>query len=95
VLRAGVPGAAVPVAADQPFWARRAADLGTGPEPVPARRLDVDRLGAAIGAALARPEHRRNARRVAEQLREEDGAAAAVAAVERIAREHPRSRVRR
>jgi UDP:flavonoid glycosyltransferase YjiC (YdhE family) len=87
-----VPGVGVPVAADQPFWARRAARLGTGPEPVTAARLDAGRLTAAIVAATGHAEYRRAAGRVAARLRQEDGAAAAVAAVERIAEEWPARR---
>jgi UDP:flavonoid glycosyltransferase YjiC (YdhE family) len=92
VLRAGVPGVGVPVAADQPFWAHRAERLGTGPQPVPLSRLDVDRLAAAITAATTRAEYRRGAQRVAALLRDEDGPAAAVAAVERIAGQRSPSR---
>jgi sterol 3beta-glucosyltransferase len=52
-LRAGVPTAVVPFFADQPFWGRRIAELGVGPEPIPRRSLSVDRLANAIQQATA------------------------------------------
>jgi UDP:flavonoid glycosyltransferase YjiC (YdhE family) len=84
VLRAGVPGVGLPVAVDQPFWADRAARLGTGPPPVPLARIDAAGLAAAITAATTVSAYRREAERIAARIRAEDGGAAAVAAVEQV-----------
>jgi sterol 3beta-glucosyltransferase len=84
VLRAGVPGVGLPVAVDQPFWADRAARLGTGPPPVPLARVDAAGLAASITAATTVSAYRRRAERVAARIRAEDGPGAAVAAVERL-----------
>ncbi|AWM88300.1 glycosyltransferase [Microvirga sp. 17 mud 1-3] len=57
--RAGAPQVVVPQVADQPYWARRVADLGIGAAhdgPVPT----VESLSAALKAALA-PETRKRA----------------------------------
>ncbi|MEV8503209.1 glycosyltransferase [Actinoplanes sp. NPDC051475] len=74
-LRAGVPAVAVPVLADQPFWARRLHHLGVSPPPIPLSRLTADRLTAALTAATSDPRHRDRARTVAARLAGEDGAA--------------------
>jgi hypothetical protein len=50
-LRAGCPTVIVPFFADQPFWARRARELGVGPDPIPRKHLSLDRLAQAISAA--------------------------------------------
>jgi sterol 3beta-glucosyltransferase len=47
-LRAGVPSLAVPVTADQSFWARRIHALGVGPPPVPISRWSLARATEAI-----------------------------------------------
>jgi sterol 3beta-glucosyltransferase len=54
-LRAGIPNVVVPFFTDQPFWAQRVADLGVGPAPIPRQTLTVDRLAAAIHAAVSDP----------------------------------------
>ena len=47
-LRWGRPSILCPVFGDQPFWARRVADLGAGPKPLPQKRLTADALANAI-----------------------------------------------
>ncbi|MEU5263112.1 glycosyltransferase [Amycolatopsis sp. NPDC021455] len=72
--RAGVPQVVVPQAADQPYWARRVAELGVGVAhdgPAPT----FDSLSAALRTALA-PEVRERAAAVAPTIRG-DGAEAA------------------
>ena len=74
-LRAGVPAVAVPVLADQPFWARRLHALGVSPRPLPLPKLTADRLAQAIRAATGDARLRENAAAVAAKLAAEDGAA--------------------
>jgi len=72
--RAGAPQVVIPQIADQPYWARRTADLGVGVAhegPVPT----VGSLSAALGTALA-PETRARAAAVAPAIRP-DGATVA------------------
>ena len=58
-LRAGVPAVSVPKIGDQPFWAARLAALGTGPPPIPYKKLSAPALTAAIRDAIpARPTGR-------------------------------------
>ncbi|MEM8589319.1 MAG: glycosyltransferase [Pseudomonadota bacterium] len=47
-LRWGRPSILCPVFGDQPFWARRVADLGASPKPIPQKRLTADALANAI-----------------------------------------------
>jgi UDP:flavonoid glycosyltransferase YjiC (YdhE family) len=82
-LRAGVPAVVVPFTADQPFWGRQVARLGVGPAPIPQKKLSIDRLTAAIEAALGDGAMRQRATDLGEQLRAEDGAGRAVEIVER------------
>jgi UDP:flavonoid glycosyltransferase YjiC (YdhE family) len=91
-LRAGVPAIGVPVIADQPLWARRIGDLGVGPAAIPLRRLNANRLAHAIRAAVSGHEYRRHAQALATRLEREDGAAAVVAAVDRLAADGPHTR---
>jgi sterol 3beta-glucosyltransferase len=80
-LRAGVPSFAVPFFADQFFWGVRTARLGVGPGPIPARRLDPARLGAAIRTAVDDPGMRAAAVAAAARLAREDGIGTAVDAI--------------
>jgi sterol 3beta-glucosyltransferase len=87
-LRAGVPSVLTPLGFDQPFWGRRVAALGVGPEPVSRRTLTVDRLAAAIDRAVTDEAMRERAARLGERIREEDGVTRAAEAVERHLGEH-------
>jgi UDP:flavonoid glycosyltransferase YjiC (YdhE family) len=75
-LRAGVPAVAVPVMADQPFWASRLYQLGVTPRPVPFQDLTAEALADAITVCLSEPAHRRRASELGHRIAAEDGAAA-------------------
>jgi UDP:flavonoid glycosyltransferase YjiC (YdhE family) len=74
-LRAGVPAVAVPVLADQPFWARRLHALGAAPRPVPLPELTADALAAALREVTTTPSYTARARALARRLAVEDGTA--------------------
>ena len=76
-LRAGVPTVAVPVFADQFFWAERTVALGTG-KCVPRRRLTAEALVRAISSA-SDPAIRRSAAALGSRMRAEKGVEGAVA----------------
>ncbi|MEU6665552.1 glycosyltransferase [Streptomyces sp. NPDC046727] len=84
-LRAGVPAVAVPVTADQPFWAARLASLGAAPDPLPLPDLTAERLAAALGLVTGRQTYTAAAARVARHMDGEDGAGLAVKTIERLA----------
>jgi UDP:flavonoid glycosyltransferase YjiC (YdhE family) len=80
-LRAGVPSVVIPFFGDQPFWGQRVAALGVGPEPVPRKKLSVERLARAIEEAVTDEGMRRRAAELGAKIRAEDGIGRAVAVV--------------
>ena len=77
-LRAGVPALVVPSHGDQDFWARRVHAAGTGPAPIPRRRLTVKALAAGLREAEA---FRSKAAALGAVIRSENGVGRAVAAI--------------
>lgn len=83
-LRCGRPTMIVPFFGDQYFWAARVASSGAGPEAVPHKRLNAEKLTEGIRYCLS-PEARDAAQGLADSIqREGDGAANAA----RIFHEH-------
>jgi UDP:flavonoid glycosyltransferase YjiC (YdhE family) len=68
-----MPSVLIPLAADQPSWARRVVALEAGPAPIPFRALTAQRLARAILEAVTNPTLRRRAAALGERLRQEDG----------------------
>jgi sterol 3beta-glucosyltransferase len=83
-LRAALPTVAVPVMADQPFWAERIHQLDLGPAPIPFAELTPQRLAAAMRAAVDYPRHRQRAKELARDLSAEDGAGAVADRIEQL-----------
>lgn len=75
-LRSGVPQLITPVAFDQPDNAARAARLGVA-RVLPFRRVTARKFQTEIAALLVDPSYAAKARRVANELRNSDGAAVA------------------
>jgi UDP:flavonoid glycosyltransferase YjiC (YdhE family) len=82
-LRAGVPSLVIPFFGDQPFWGRRVAELGVGPEPIPRQKLTAQGLARALDEALGDPAMRQQAAALGARIRAEDGVSRAVAILER------------
>lgn len=89
-FRAGIPQVVVPFFADQPFWGRRVARLGCGPDPIPRRELSVDRLATGLRLALQRDAPRRQAAELGWMIAQEDGVARGVDLVEQTGTRHLR-----
>jgi sterol 3beta-glucosyltransferase len=85
-LRAGVPAVAIPVLADQPFWADQLHRLGVAPPPVPFAALTAETLASAIAAAVTDPAYRQRAVRIAGLIAAEDGASKVLALVRGLVR---------
>jgi len=82
-LRAGVPSVVVPFFADQPFWAHRVHMMGVSPQPIPRRSLTSARLTHAIRVAVQDEGLRQRAADIGHRIRNEDGVAAAIEAIQR------------
>jgi sterol 3beta-glucosyltransferase len=87
-LRAGLPNAICPFFGDQPFWARRVAELGAGPPALDRKSLSVESLSIAI-RAMDEAAMRRRAAEIGTAIREEDGVAAALGFIETVASRGP------
>lgn len=74
-LRGGVPAVAVPVLADQPFWAGRLHPLEVAPPAIPLSSLTAGRLTEALRRAAGDPRLRARAQSMAGRLAAEDAAA--------------------
>ncbi|KAK4118847.1 glycosyltransferase family 1 protein [Parathielavia appendiculata] len=74
----GRPTVVVPFFGDQPFWGDMVAAAGAGPSPIPQKKLNATNLAEAIRFCLS-PEASDAARRMARQMRSENGVARAVA----------------
>jgi sterol 3beta-glucosyltransferase len=81
-FRAGVPSILVPHLGDQAFWAKRVAELGVGPQPIPRRKLTAKRLAAAITVATTDQDMRARAAALGERIRAEDGIARTIEIIE-------------
>jgi len=77
-LRTGIPTLVVPFVMDQFFWGRRVTTLGAGPQPIPFKQLEEDKLSAAFEKMISDVEMQRRAAEVGEKIRAEDGVAYAV-----------------
>ena len=83
-FRAGAPTVIVPHNADQPFWGRRAQELGVGTEPIPRGRLSAGKLAAAIVEATTNPSMQIKAAELSRKIAAEDGTGEAVKVIEAI-----------
>ncbi len=81
-LRHARPILVCPYFGDQPFWGRRVAAIGTGPNPIPIRSLSVETLAPAL-QALEDGSFTENASTVAQCMAQETGPATAADLVER------------
>ncbi|WP_067826887.1 glycosyltransferase [Nocardia inohanensis] len=81
-LLAGIPAAGVPGQADQGFWAQRLIDHGVSPGTISLRKMTADHLVGTLRALTENDSYRANAARLGAAIAQEDGAGAAVKAIE-------------
>lgn len=84
-LRAGKPTVVVPFFGDQPYWGRRVAALGVGPQPLPAAELTPEALAEALTLVTHDPAMRARAKTLGARIRAEDGVGEAVRRIEAFA----------
>ncbi len=82
-LRHGRPTLALPALADQFFWGHRVKSLGAGPAPLPVKRLERAALARRLTALTATTHFTQRACALAGAMENEDGEAAAAAALDR------------
>ncbi|WP_421950550.1 glycosyltransferase [Pelagibacterium sp.] len=91
-LMLGKPTFIVPQMVDQPYWGGRVNEMGCGPKPVRRRKLTAEALADALSQLDSNPGFARNAEKIGEQLRAEDGTGKAIKVIERVmANYQPRS----
>lgn len=71
-IKAGKPTFVVPFFGDQPFWGQMIARAKAGPEPVPYKQLNAEKLAEAIKVCL-QPETLEQAGVLGAKIREEKG----------------------
>ena len=86
-LQSGVPSLVIPFFGDQPFWGQRIAALGVGPEPIPRKKLNSERLAQAIHLAVTDKTIRQRAAVLGKTIQAEDGVARAVEIIDQISME--------
>jgi sterol 3beta-glucosyltransferase len=77
-FRAGKPQLICPFFGDQPFWGRRVAALGVGPQPIKQKNLTTDQLTEALITLTVDQTLRERADALGAAIRAEDGVAGAV-----------------
>ena len=82
-FRAGVPQFVIPHFADQPYWGRRACELGVGVRPLARRKLTEAGLSQGIAALAQQTSMTQMARQLGAQIAAEDGVGCAVAQFEK------------
>lgn len=71
-IKAGKPTFVVPFFGDQPFWGAMIARAKAGPDPIPYKSLDAEKLSEGIKFCL-KPETLEQSKALGEQIREERG----------------------
>jgi sterol 3beta-glucosyltransferase len=82
-LRSGKPNIVVPHSADQPFWGKRVAAIGAGPEPIPVKRITTQRLVAALNSTN-KPVLKARAQEVGGLIQKENGVLEVVRMIESL-----------
>ncbi|MBM7844726.1 glycosyltransferase [Herpetosiphon giganteus] len=81
-LHAAKPALVTPFLGDQYFWGQRVYALKTGPAPVPANRLQIDRLAQLLRSLSERTDYQLAAQQLASKLAAEHGVQQAIAWLE-------------
>ncbi len=80
-FRAGKPQLVCPFFGDQPFWGRRVAALGVGPNYINQKKLSVERLTQALVSLTTDETMGTRAAELGANIRSEDGVARAVGVI--------------
>lgn len=72
-LRAGTPAVIVPLIADQPFWSKKANNLGAAVKPLPFGKLNVKRLSKRLQEISASARILETTTDISKKIQEENG----------------------
>lgn len=89
-LRSGKPSCVVPFVFDQFHWGERIAQLGVGPNPIPFKKLTVERLQEAIQIGVHDRGMQTAASELGSRIRREDGVQNALRILQQVVRSEPR-----
>ncbi len=81
-LRAGKPTLICPFFGDQPFWGKRVHAIGAGPEPIPQKRISVEKLVPALQRLLTDDTMKARAQAIGCILNQENGIVDTIAFLE-------------
>ena len=81
-FRAGIPSLAIPHIIDQFLWGNKISELGVGPEPIPARKVDAESLSDALERMGSDQTMHDKAAELGEKIRQEKGVEKAVGLIE-------------
>lgn len=84
-LRSGRPNVVLPLAVDQPFWAKRIHACGASPAPLDSRTLTAARVAAAVRQAIESDHIRQHASDMGIAIRNEAGLGKAVEIINQYA----------
>lgn len=84
-LRSGQPNVVLPLATDQPFWAKRIHACGASPAPLDAKTLTAAQVAAAVRQALEDEGIRRRVSALGDTIRGEAGVQKTVEIINRLA----------
>ncbi len=84
-LRSGKPNLVLPLAVDQPFWARRIHLFGASPPPLDPHALTSSQVAAALSQALESEAIHQRASLIGEAVKSEDGLHKTLEIIERFA----------
>lgn len=83
-LRAGIPALVIPYIADQFTWGQKVFDLGVGPKPIPASKIDLPKLTEVLINLKENNSFRTAAAKLSEQIRSERGIDRAVCFIQKF-----------
>lgn len=83
-FRSGVPAIVVPFHGDQFYWAKLVENLGVGPQGIPRTKLTAERLAKSLHEAATNKAMAQRADALGARIREENGVARAIEAMERL-----------
>ena len=84
-LRSGKPNIVLPLAADQPFWAKGIHACGASPAPLDPRSLSPARVAVAVRQAIENDRIRQQAAALGVTIRSEAGLEKALEIIKRFA----------